>query len=264
MRFLYQIRAALRIALVAILLGVGALVVLLLSPLPWRIGGIKLAAYPIRWMARAFFAIFAIAYRCDHPEIVRDHHGLLFCNHTSFLDVLLLLYQVPTRFLSTKGVRKLPLIGQLAVALDTVFVHRYDDKARAAARDEIASQLRQRHYPPLAIFPEGKIGPGHTVLPFRYGAIEIAKAEGVAILPCALIYEPLDVVTWYERHDSLIAMTWQLGMQRQLRATLIPLPVVQPQADDDVATLAAQMQETMQAAIDTALGKSGKLDRETR
>lgn len=250
MHLLLQIRAALRVAAIAIVLGVGALVVLILSPLPWRVGGAKVATVPVLWMARAFVAIFGIDYRCEDPEIVRKHHGLIFCNHTSFLDVVMLLYQTPARFLSTKGVRELPLIGQIAAALDTVFVHRYNNEARAAARDEIAAQLRARQYPPLAIFPEGKIGPGHTVLPLRYGSLEIAKAEGVAILPCALVYDPLDVVTWYERNDSLIAMAWQLGIQRRVSATLVPLPVLHPQPTDDVATLATALQRSLQAAID--------------
>lgn len=253
MRLFYQLRAALRIILVALAIGVGALVVLLLSPLPFRVRGAKIATWPVVFMARTFMVLMGIRYYCPDPDRVRNHRGLLFCNHTSFLDILMLLYLTPARFLSTKGVRNLPIIGQLAVALDTVFVHRYSDEARAAARDEIMLRLRERTYPPLAIFPEGKIGPGHTVLPLRYGAFEIAKAEEIAILPCALVYEKLEVVTWFGREDNLIAMAWQIAMlPGGMQATLVPLDLIEPQPASDIATMATNVQNALQQAIDRA------------
>jgi len=254
MHLFLQIRAALRIALVALVIGIGALLVLLLSLLPWRIGGAKIATWPVVGMAWAFLRIMGIRYRCPQPERVRHHAGLIFCNHTSFLDIVMILALTPARFLSTKGVRKLPIIGQLAVALDTIFIHRYNDQARAAARDEIVARLRERQSPPLALFPEGKIGPGHTVLPLRYGSFEIAKAEGIAILPCVLIYEALAVVSWYERADNLIAMAWQMAMlPGGMVATLVPLDLVQPQPEDDIPTLVEQVRLAMQAALDRPL-----------
>ncbi len=251
MHLFLQIRAAVRIALVALVIGLGALVVLFLSPLPWRFKGAKVATLPVVGMAQAFMRIMGIRYHCPHPERVRQHAGLIFCNHTSFLDIMMILALTPARFLSTKGVRKLPIIGQIAVALDTIFVHRYNDQARAAARDEIVERLRERQYPPLALFPEGKIGPGHTILPLRYGSFEIAKAEGIAILPCVLIYEALDVVSWFERTDNLIAMAWQMAMiPGGMNATLVPLDLVQPQPGDAIPAVVDQLRLAMQAELD--------------
>lgn len=256
MQLFYQLRAALRIAAVALVIGVGALVVLLLSPFPWRVRGAKVATWPVVGMARAFLWLMGIRYRCPAPEQVRDHAGLIFCNHTSFLDILMILALTPARFLSTKGVRKLPIIGQIAVALDTVFIHRHQEQGRAAARSEVADQLRQRQYPPVVIFPEGKIGPGHTLLPLRYGSFAIAQAEGITILPCVLRYEPLAVVSWYERNDNMIALSWQIAMIRGgMTATLLPLAPVQPTPDTDIPTCAEGMRQAMQTALDGADGQ---------
>ncbi len=253
MHLFLQIRAAIRLVLVALVIGVGALAVLLLSPLPWRIGGAKIATLPVVGMARAFLRIMGIRYHCPQPARVQRHAGMIFCNHTSFLDIMMILALTPARFLSTKGVRKLPVIGQIAVAIDTIFVHRYNEQARVAARDEIVERLRERQYPPLALFPEGKIGPGHTMLPLRYGSFEIAKAEGIAILPCVLIYGALDVVSWYERNDNLIAMAWQMAMiPGGMDATLIPLDLVQPQPGDNIPVLVEQLRLAMQAELDRA------------
>jgi 1-acyl-sn-glycerol-3-phosphate acyltransferase len=164
---------------------------------------------------------------------------------------LMVLSLTPARFLSTKGVRKLPIIGQIAVALETIFVNRRSQEARVASRTEIAEALRERTYPPLVLFPEGTIGPGHTLLPFRYGAFEIARQEGVAILPCALYYEPLQIVTWYESKATLPAMAWQLVMHRTpVKAHLIPLPVIHLKPEDNVAQVAEQTRQALQAALD--------------
>lgn len=245
------IRALVRIVLLLLVIGIGALFVLLLSFLPLRVGGARLATWPVTIMARLFMWVAGIDYHCPAPETVRTHHGLIFCNHTSFIDTLMVLHLTPARFLSTKGVRKLPVIGQIAVALETIFVNRFNQEARVASRTEIAEALRTSTYPPLVLFPEGTIGPGHTLMPLRHGAFEIAQQEQIPILPCALYYEPLAVLTWYESHATLPAMAWQLMMERTpVKARLVPLPVIRIKPEDDIALVAEQTRQALQAALD--------------
>ncbi|MBX3016130.1 MAG: 1-acyl-sn-glycerol-3-phosphate acyltransferase [Caldilineaceae bacterium] len=247
------VRAVVRMLLLLLLIGIGALCVLLLGLIPLRVGGARLAAWPVVFMARLFMAVAGIDYHCAMPAVVRDHQGMIFCNHTAFIDTLLVLYVTPARFLSTKGVRKLPVIGQIAVALETIFLNRFNQAARTASRTEIAEALRARPYPPLVLFPEGTIGPGHTLLPFRRGAFEIAQQEQVSILPCVLYYEPLDVVTWYESRATLPTMAWRLLMQRRpVKARLLPLPVVKVAVDADIDQVAEQMRQALQTALHQA------------
>lgn len=251
MFLLLSIRAVVRIILLLLVIGIGAFFVLLLSLIPVRVGGARLATWPVTMMARLFMRCAGIDYHCVAPEVVSNHQGLIFCNHTAFIDTLMVLCLTPARFLSTKGVRKLPVIGQIAVALETIFVNRRSQDARAASRTEIAEALRERKYPPLVLFPEGTIGPGHTLLPLRYGAFEIAQQEGVPILPCALYYEPLSIVTWYESHATLPAMAWQLVMHRTpVKARLVPLPVIHIKPGDEIAQVAEQTRQSLQAALD--------------
>lgn len=246
-------RAAVRIFLLLIVIGVGALLVLLLSLIPVRVRGARLATWPVVLMARLFMPIIGIDYRCTAPDTVRNHHGLIFCNHTSFIDTLPVLYLTPARFLSTQGVRKLPFIGQIAVALETIFLNRRSQDARVASRSEIADALRRHTYPPLVLFPEGKIGPGHTLLPLRHGAFEIAQQAQIPILPCVLYYEPLDVVSWYQSTATLPAMTWRLAMQRQrVKVHLLPLSVFTPAPAADITQIAEQTRQLLQSALDQA------------
>lgn len=253
MVLLLAIRAVARILLLLLVIGIGTLLVLLLSFVPLRVSGARLATWPVVLMARLFMPIVGIDYGCPSPATVRNHHGLIFCTHTSFIDTLMVLYLTPARFLSTQGVRKLPLIGQIAVALETIFLNRRSQDARAASRTAIAEALRTHTYPPLVLFPEGTIGPGHTVLPLRHGAFEIAQQEQIAILPCALSYEPLDVMTWYGTKATLPTMTWRLAMQRQrVKAHLLPLPAFTPAPMADITQIAEQTRQMFQAALDKA------------
>ena len=253
MVLLFAMRAVVRILLLLLVIGIGTLLVLLLSFVPLRVGGARLATWPVVLMARLFMQIVGIDYDCPSPATVRNHHGLIFCNHTSFIDTLMVLCLTPARFLSTQGVRKLPLIGQIAVALETIFLNRRSQDARAASRTAIAEALRTHTYPPLVLFPEGSIGPGHTVLPLRHGAFEIAQQEQIAILPCALYYEPLDVMTWYDTKATLPAMTWRLAMQRQrVKAHLLPLAVFTPAPGVDITQVAEQTRQMFQSALDQA------------
>ena len=253
MSLYFTIRAFVRIVALLLVMGGGALCVLLLSFIPLRIGGARLATWPVTAMARLLMWAAGVDYHCPAPDVVRNHHGLIFCNHTSFFDTLMVLALTPARFLSTKGVRKLPVIGQIAVALETIFVNRRSQEARVASRAEIAEALRANTFPPLVLFPEGTIGPGHTVLPLCHGAFEIAKQEQMPILPCALYYEPLEIVTWYESRATLPAMAWQLVMQpKRVKAHLLPLAIVQPQPDSDIADLAESTRHAIQRALHKA------------
>ena len=249
----FAMRAVVRIVLLVIVIGVGALCVLLLGFVPIRVRGARLATWPVVLMARLFMPIAGVDYACPAPDLVRNHHGLIFCNHTSFIDTLMVLYLTPARFLSTQGVRKLPVIGQIAIALETIFLNRRSQDARAASRTEIAQALRAHTYPPLVLFPEGTIGPGHTMLPLRHGAFEIAQQEQLPILPRALCYEPLDVMTWYDKKATLPALTWRLVMQRaRVKAHLLPLPTLTPAPAADIAEVAEQTRQLIQAALDKA------------
>ena len=98
------------------------------------------------------------------------------------------------------------------------------------------------------------LGPGHTLLPFRYGAFEIAKAEGVAILPCALLFEPLAPIAWHKSTETLPMMAWKLAALRHgLRAQLIPLSVIQLTPESDIPQIAEQTRQALQAVVSAGL-----------
>lgn len=220
--------AALRVALIALALCLTTLLVLLVALVPIRIGrGVRLTYYPINWFTRFFIWVLGIRYTCTDPELLRSHNGLIVCNHLSYVDVMMLMRTAPSRFMSTVGVRQIPLIGWVAVAVDTIFVHRGDKESRASAREELGQHLQQHSYPPLTLFPEGRIGDGTQVNEFRYGAFEVATDQQVDTLACALHYVPHHLVDWTDPSETLPQAIWRLASaERPLHATLIPISIL--------------------------------------
>lgn len=243
---------AIRVALLFLMILVCLPPILLFALAPIRFRGVRLSGWVATGMARFFNLIFNVRFRCDHPERLFRHHGLIFPNHSGYLDVVSLLTIMPVRFLAAAEVQRRPLIGWLAGGLETVFVDRSDKMSRRAARHSISAVLRRDPYPPVLIFPEGKLGPGDHLLPFRHGAFALAQENKVSYLPCALRYDHVDIVTWYggTRNESLMTAVWRFArFPGPVHVEVILLEPVQPKPEDDPAQLAVDAQRAVEAAL---------------
>jgi 1-acyl-sn-glycerol-3-phosphate acyltransferase len=217
-----------------LLAGIGSLLVLVAALAPVRIGGARPAQWLTVGIARVFLAIFGVRLDAPPARAIRGHRGLVFFNHLSYLDAPLLFARGPVRFLAAEGVRSIPFIGQIGRAVDTFFVDRGDRESRIASRSRIHDALTAHPTPPVTLAPEGQIGPGVGVLPFRRGAFEIAVETGLPILPLLITYQPFDAVAWQQEELLLLAL-WRLGARRGgVVATITPLALIQPgQASSD-------------------------------
>lgn len=200
--------------------------VLLLSLLQLRNRqGVQLASLMVVLLARLFLWIFNIRLHCPDRETIRQHRGLIVANHLSYADIIVIYAIAPVRFMSTAGVRRIPFIGWIASAVGTIFVNRWDAKARSSAKEELATELLYRPYPPLALFPEGGTGPGDQLLRFRRGAFEVAIDAAVSCLPCAISYRPLDAIHYHAKNDTLPKAVWRLATwPTHINAIVTPLP----------------------------------------
>ena len=247
-----SVLGGLRLALAALLVVATVAPVMLIALLPFRYRGAKWSHWCATWVARLLNVIFNVRFHCTAPARIRAQRGLIFANHTSYLDIITLVVVAPTRFLSAAEVRRRPVIGWYAAAVDSVFVERSEQHSRRAARHAIGNALRSDPYPPIAIFPEGKLGPGDHLLPFRHGAFEMAIDNQTPYLPCAIRYDRPDLVTWYggTRNETMLAALWRLARHNgAIHVELIPLEPVQPAADADPAQLAAACQRQIEHAL---------------
>jgi 1-acyl-sn-glycerol-3-phosphate acyltransferase len=176
---------------------------------------------------------------------------LILPNHVSLLDTLALLSVTPVRFLGAAEILAYPVIGWIAASIGTVFVARTDRQSRQRARSDIVAALHADPYPPIVLFPEGRLGPGDRLYPFRYGAFALAVEHGVAYLPCALRYRPLAVARWHgAAGEELWPAAWRLACHTgPVLAEVMPLVQVLPEGDADPAQLAAGAQTAIAAAL---------------
>jgi 1-acyl-sn-glycerol-3-phosphate acyltransferase len=122
---------------------------------------------------------------------------LLLANHISWLDILVLGGGTGSAFVAKDDLRN-GFVHWLADLNNTIYVSR---EQRRAARDQalaIAAALAGEQ--PVTVFPEGAVGPGDALLPFRSTLIEAATLAGgeIAIRPVALDYGALaEEISWF-------------------------------------------------------------------
>ena len=236
--------ALLRIGLIALGFGVGALLIFATALLHWQVRGARIPHWIVVAQARLLCWILDVRVACAAPYRLTDGGSLIFPNHLSLLDPLVLLSLAPMRFVAAAEVRNYPVLGWVTQAIGTVFVTRQDRSARKQARGEIATALQQAPYPPIVLFPEGRLGPGNGLYPFRFGAFAIAVEEEVGFVPCGLRYHPLDVVVWHgAAGESLMSALWRLAVHlKPIHVEVLPLAVVRPTPGDQAEGLANQAQ----------------------
>jgi 1-acyl-sn-glycerol-3-phosphate acyltransferase len=242
---------AVRMALAVISVTIGSIFVVWAGWLPWRVRGVALGAWIVVGLARLLCRVLRVRVHCANPTLLSDHRGFVFPNHSSLLDILALLAVAPMRFVSAVEVAKYPVLGQITKSIGTVFVARHDRDARKQARGEIATALLAYPRPPIVLFPEGRLGPGHAMYPFRFGAFDVAAQAGIPYVPCGLRYRPLEVTVWHGgQGEELWGALWRLATHGgPIRAEVLPLPLVTPTPLDDPAKLARDAQTAIAQAL---------------
>ena len=158
--------------------------------------------------------------------------------------------------ISKAAVKHIPIIGTLAMAVQTIFVDRKDPQARSKA----AAALKERGsaagaaagWPPVLIFPEGTCTNGQALISFKAGAFAI----GAPVQPVVLRYpheycDPSAADTGYDR--LLLLM---LQVYNRLEVTY--LPVVAPTAAEQeiIASADAMRDKLVQVDVHDVLGES--------
>lgn len=249
MKILAMFVGAARFGAAILVLAVFSLLIVLTIWIPVAFGGARIAAWLTTLAARLAMIVFNVRYRCPDPAAIRGHRGLIFPNHISYFDILMMVHTLPLRFLSAIENKSMPLIGMVATAIGTVFVDRGEKASRAESRRQIGAAPA---HPALVMFPEGGIGPGGTLESFRYGAFDIAIESGKAFLPVVIQYSRPDVILWDWRNgETMWAALWKLARYAgpAITATVTPLAPVVPAPGDDGPTLAIRTHRAMADAL---------------
>lgn len=173
-------------------------------------------------------------------------HSLLIVNHVSWLDILALGGATGTAFVAKDNLGN-GFIHWLADQNNTLYVRREDRRDSKAQAAAIAKALEGEQ--PIALFPEGTVGPGHQLLPFRSTLLEAAAYCGgeVEIRPVALDYGPdAAAIAWFQE-PAASNICRVLGRLRPIRVTIRVLDPVS--LDGGRKAIAARARASLNSAL---------------
>ncbi|MCB9140061.1 MAG: 1-acyl-sn-glycerol-3-phosphate acyltransferase [Caldilineaceae bacterium] len=243
---------AARLAVIAVFLIVCTPIVLIAGLLHIRFGIAGLANWLCVYMARFFDWLFNVKVTSTDTKRLYEHQGFITPNHSSYLDIVTLTHILPLRFMAAIEVKRRPFIGWLAQAIDTVFVDRTSLSSRRDAVNSIAGAYHAQPDPPIVIFPEGRLGLGDKLFPFKLGTFKLAQRNHIAYLPVAIDYQEKEVAVWKGGlGEKMLHAVWRLAcFPGPLHVTITPLAPVLPEPDERSVNLA----DSAQYAIEETLG----------
>ncbi len=122
-----------------------------------------------------------------HNAARLDGHVLVVGNHVSWIDIYVINAWRPTPFVAKAEVRGWPVIGWLAMQLETVFIRREKRSEAKRITHELAQRLSDGGA--VCVFPEGTTSDGAGLLPFHANLFEAAIVAGCPVQPICLMYE---------------------------------------------------------------------------
>lgn len=122
----------------------------------------------------------------DHVRGLRKEAVLFVGNHKSYIDIPLLARYIPfpVSFVAKLALKKVPLISQVMVLLDCLFLDRQDVRQAMEIIKTGINKLKKGDS--IIIFPEGTRSKNDVILPFKQGSLKLAEKAQVPIIPFAL------------------------------------------------------------------------------
>ncbi len=178
-------------------------------------------------------------------------HTLLICNHTSWLDILVLGGATGCAFVSKDALGH-PLVHWMADQAGTLYVRRDHKRGAPQQAQAIAEKLRDPQ--PVALFPEGTTGPGTHLLAFRstlFAAVA-PPPPSVQVRPVAIDYGgAAPEFGWHNEpgKDNVLRI---LGRGRTVPVTVQLLHPLEPM--EDRKALAQAARDEIEAALSSSRG----------
>lgn len=192
------------------------------------------------WMARNLWAT-PILYGMGCPprvnfeqKIFRGSSYMLVANHSSMLDIMLMLYvsKNPFVFVGKKELVKIPLFGFFYKRV-CILVDREDTKSRTGVYRRARRRLNQGLS--ICIFPEGGVPEENIVLgDFKDGAFKMAIAHDIPIVP----------ITFYD-NKRRFSFTFLSGSPGVIRAKVHEFFETGLLAEEDKSTLREEVREVI-------------------
>jgi 1-acyl-sn-glycerol-3-phosphate acyltransferase len=141
----------------------------------------------VRLWCRAILALAGCAVRVEGADNLRaTAPAVLAANHSSYLDVVVLLAALPpeVRFVAKRELLRTPLVSTVIRKAGHLTVERGQTSQSVADAERVTAALRRGHS--VLVFPEGTFIQAPGILPFRLGAFKSAVETGRPVVPVAI------------------------------------------------------------------------------
>ena len=170
--------------------------------------------------------------------------------HSSFFDMFVLFVSDPV----FSGVSRIetydtPIVGNISLAMQPVFVIRKDPDSRKKTIQEIIRRVRTGgKWPQIVVFPEGTCTNRNALITFKTGAF----IPGAAVQPVLIEYlNDLNTFVWTLKGPSTLSVLWFSLCQLSIKARVTYLPVYNPSKEekDDPKLYANNVRNLMADAL---------------
>lgn len=165
--------------------------------------------------------------------VLSENIRVIVANHTTILDIVMLMWFSMPAFLASQDIFKVPIIGLVGSMNEMIGVSREERSSRDAVKSKIRAHVSYPNSPPLVIFPEGTTSRNDALLQFKVGgAFSIEDARGT-IQPIVLRYGKSSTCCRTFNVENTPATDTKMWLLRLLCApfqfvTLYLLPVADP------------------------------------
>ena len=204
----------------------------------------------IRSWAAKLLVILKIETRIKGKVPTLATRGVMFVsNHVSWMDIWLLQSVRPVRFISKADVRGWPVIGFLAQAGGTLFIHREKRHHTAAIVGQAAAVLAQGDC--LALFPEGTTTTGLRLRPFHPSLFQVPVDHGadIALVTIRYVFED-------GRIDTAPAYADEITMPESMRAILARRKIIAEVNYFDTLAVQGKTRRALCSEAETAIARA--------
>ncbi len=140
-----------------------------------------------KWGCGSLLKILNIKVDIRNREIFdREKNWYIMGNHMSYIDILIILANFRTLFITSNEMKNKPILGQICFFGGSFFVERRKITTLKDEIPRISNTLRDGLN--VCLFPEGRCSNGRGLLEFKSALIESAVSSGTNVLPVCIKY----------------------------------------------------------------------------
>jgi 1-acyl-sn-glycerol-3-phosphate acyltransferase len=188
----------------------------------------------------------------NHNYTYHRSNAIVVANHFCWLDTIILYSVYFISFIGKIEMQRWPLLNIIIRSCNTIFINRKNKREILQTNLELSQQLTQGRC--IGLFPEGTIGDGYQLLPFKAPFLEAGIIAKSTIISIIILYYRKDGQFAYElsyRKVNLIHNILRTMLLNGVRAKVLILPEIAAADFQSRGELCQYLYQTMNNAYHT-------------